>query len=71
MYVKLCDRCGKLTKNKPAFLVPVSKEKGTYSIDNQWFGEPVCLCDECMEEFISFRYDHKKYKINFVEETNE
>ena len=26
MYIKLCDRCGRVTKNGPAFLLPVSRE---------------------------------------------
>ena len=68
MYIKLCDRCGKPTKNKPAFLVPVSKEKGTLNIGGEWFGEEVCLCDECLQAFDEFRWKHKRYKIEFIEE---
>lgn len=71
MYIKLCDRCGKQTTNKAAFLVPVPEDKGSYRVDNQWFGEPICLCDECVKDFDNFRYNHKKYKINFIEEINE
>lgn len=71
MYIKLCDRCGRKTKNKPAFLIPVSKSEGSYCVDNQWFGESVCLCNECLADFDNFRYNHKSYKINFIEETNE
>ena len=69
MYIKLCDRCGKSTTNKPSFLLPTTEENGSYRVDNQWFGEPICLCDECEVDFYKFRYNHKHYKINF-EETN-
>lgn len=70
MYIKLCDRCGKQTTNGAAFLAPVPEDKGSYCIDNKWFGEPVCLCDECINDFNDFRFSHKYYKINF-EEVNE
>ena len=71
MYIKLCDRCGKQTSNGPAFLVPTSEEQGSYHIDKTWFGESVCLCEECLTDFNNFRYNHKKYRINFIEEINE
>lgn len=70
MYIKICDRCGQQTINKPSFLLPTIEEKGSYRVDNQWFGEPVCLCDECINDFDNFRFNHKYYKINF-EEVNE
>ena len=70
MYIKICDRCGQQTTNKPAFLLPTIEEKSSYHVDNQWFGEPVCLCDECINDFNDFRFSHKYYKINF-EEVNE
>ena len=70
MYIKICDRCGRQTVNKPSFLLPTIEEKGSYRVDNQWFGEPVCLCDECINDFNDFRFSHKYYKINF-EEINE
>ena len=69
MYIKICDRCGQQTTNKPSFLLPTIEEKGSYRVDNQWFGEPICLCDECINDFEDFRINHKYYKINF-EETN-
>lgn len=71
MYIKLCDRCRRPTKNKPSFLVPVPEKEGHYHIENEWFGKPVCLCDECIEDFNDFRYNHKRYKIDFIEEINE
>ena len=71
MYIKLCDRCGRQTSNGPAFLSPTSEKQGSYRIDNTWFGEPVCLCEECLEDFNNFRYNHKRYRIDFIEEINE
>ena len=71
MYIKLCDRCGKQTTNKPSFLVPVTNAEGSLQVDGAWFGKSVCLCDDCIEDFNNFRYSHKKYKINFIEETYE
>ena len=70
MYIKICDRCGRQTLNKPSFLLPTIEEKGSYRVDNQWFGKPVCLCDDCINDFDNFRFNHKYYKINF-EEVNE
>lgn len=71
MYIKVCDRCGKQTNNKPAFLEPVPRDKGSLCIDNEWFGEPVCLCDGCMEDFDNFRWKHKRYALEFVEKASE
>ena len=41
MYIKICDRCGKQTNNKPAFLIPVDRENGSLNIGGVWFGEDV------------------------------
>ena len=71
MYIQLCDRCGQQTKNKPAFLLPTTEDKGSYRVDNQWFGEPIVLCEDCLKDFDNFRWKHKKYEIHFIEETNE
>jgi hypothetical protein len=71
MYIQICDRCGKETKNKPAFLTPVGPDNGSYQVNGVWFGDPIILCDECLKDFDDFRWRHKKYKINFVEETDE
>ena len=70
MYIKICDRCGRQTKNKPAFLTPVSRENGSLSIEGEWFGDAVTLCDDCLKEFDDFRWKHKHFKIRF-EEINE
>ena len=69
-YIKLCDRCGRQTKSGPTFLVPTTEEKGTLMSGGVWFGEEVCLCDECFQDFCDFRWKHKKFKIKF-EEVNE
>lgn len=71
MYIKLCDRCGRQTTNTPSFLVPVTNVEGTLQVDGAWFGKPICLCNDCIEDFDNFRYNHTKYKINFTEETHE
>lgn len=71
MYIKICDRCGQQTNNLPAFLLPTTKDRSSYCVDKQWFGDPITLCDDCLTEFENFRYNHKKFKIQLVEETNE
>lgn len=67
MYIKVCDRCGKQTNNKPAFLTPTDEENGSLHINGQWFGNDITLCDECLKDFDNFRYNHKKFKIKWVE----
>ena len=67
MYIKVCDRCGKQTNNKPAFFTPTNEENGSLQIGGQWFGNDVTLCDECLKDFDNFRYNHKKFKIEWVE----
>ena len=71
MYIQLCDRCGKRTENNVAFLLPTTEDKGSYRVNNTWFGEPICLCDECLADFNYFRYNHKKFHWQYIEETNE
>ena len=67
MYIKICDRCGRKTNNLPAYLLPSTKETGGYCVDKQWFGKPVCLCDECLEEFKIFQ-TRKKFHWEYTEE---
>lgn len=67
MYIKLCDRCGRNTNNLPAYLLPSTKETGAYCVDKQWFGKPVCLCDECLKEFRIFQ-TRKKFHWEYTEE---
>ena len=71
MYIKFCDRCGRKTNNGLAFLIPTTREKGTYSVDNTWFGEGICLCNNCLNEFDKWRVNHDRFNKNFVEEDNE
>lgn len=71
MYIQLCDRCGVQTENKPAFLLPVTEDKGSYRVENQWFGNPITLYNDCLKDFDDFRYKHKFFRIHFVEETHE
>ena len=65
MYIKLCDRCGRVTKNKSAFLLPVSHEHGRYQINGVWFGdEDITLCNNCLDDFAKFRYEHENFNKN-------
>lgn len=53
MYIKLCDRCGRVTKNTAYLLVKTTKVKGTLQIDGSWFdqSESITLCNNCLEDF--------------------
>lgn len=55
MYIKICDICGRRTKNGPAFLVPTDRQHGSYQVDGAWFGEPIVLCNNCLMDFDEFR----------------
>ena len=69
MYKKFCDRCGRVTKNKYAFLLPVEKDKGSYVVDGVVFGNNgVDLCNNCLREFDNFRIEHLKYNTILDEE---
>ena len=70
MYVQLCDRCRRKTNNKPAFLMPVSKDDGYYQVGGVWFGDPIILCNNCLFEFNEFRCKHENFNLRFVEEDN-
>ena len=62
MYIKLCDRCGRVTKNGPAFLLPTDREHGTYQFNGAWFGDKaICLCNNCLDEFEDFRTEHERF----------
>lgn len=63
MWVQFCDRCGKRTNNRAAFLLPITDENDyEYSCNGTKFGSnTVTLCDECLDEFKKFRYNHEKY----------
>ena len=71
MLVQFCDRCGRTTDNKTAFLIPCSKEVGSYQVNGTWFGDPVVLCNHCIKEFDFFRYNHKAYNRDLVNDKDE
>lgn len=65
MYIKLCDRCGRVTNNGPAFLLPTDKEHGTYQYNGTWFGDKgVVLCNNCLDDFEKFRTEHEIFNRN-------
>lgn len=70
MYVQLCDRCGRKTKNGPAFLLPEkSSLTGSYQINGTWFdSKTICLCNNCLEDFETFRTVHERFNTFFEEE---
>lgn len=62
MYIKLCDRCGRVTENGPAFLLPSDREHGSYQVNGTWFGDKaVCLCNNCLDDFEKFRTEHEVF----------
>lgn len=64
MYIKLCDRCGRVTSNKVAFLLPNQDQSnnGFYQWGGVWFGEQgVCLCNNCLDDFEKFRTEHERF----------
>ena len=70
MYIQICDRCGRKTNNTPAFLLPVTKEKGSYQVNRAWL-EPVVLCNNCLHEFNDFlRFVHERFNTSYIEEDN-
>lgn len=72
MLIKFCDRCGKVTKNRIAFLLPVPSGAGNYQCDGVWFGsEGMVLCNDCLKEFESFKiasHQYNQYE-NLIHET--
>ena len=70
MYIKVCDRCGRVTNNRTAFLIPTTKDNGSYQIDSVWFGDPVVLCNFCLKEFRNFRYTHESFNHNLATDNN-
>ena len=63
MYIKLCDRCGRVTKNKIAFLLPEEDQTtGSYQFNGTWFCDRgITLCNNCLEEFEKFRTEHNHF----------
>ena len=48
MIITLCDRCGRTTKNDPVFT--------DYNT-----AEAVTFCNNCLEDFYKFRYEHENF----------
>ena len=65
MWVQFCDRCGKKTTNKAAFLLPIENQAtSNYSYlcnSTKFGGDTVTLCNDCLEDFKKFRYEHSRY----------
>ena len=70
MYKQFCDRCGRLTNNKYAFLLPEKNgTTGSYNLNGTWFGNcGIVLCNNCIKDFDNFRYNHNNYNTVFDEE---
>lgn len=60
---QFCDRCGRLTGNDAAFLLPASKNiERNYNVNGTWFGDnAIVLCDYCMDDFQRFRTEHDHF----------
>ena len=67
MYIKLCDRCGRVTKNRVAFLLPNEPGTGCYQFDGVWFGNNgITLCNNCLDDFENFRTEHERFNNTFT-----
>lgn len=56
-----CDRCGRETRNKAAFLVPCNKDYASIQVNGVWFGDPITLCKSCLDDFEKFRIEHQSF----------
>lgn len=64
MYIKLCDRCGRVTQNRVAFLLPSKNPSGSYQFNGVWFGDNgITLCNNCLEDFEKFRVEHDNFNM--------
>ena len=65
MYIKLCDRCGRVTQNGMAFLLPVNAKDGTYQINGTWFGNKgMILCNNCSGVFETYLNFDEKFNVD-------
>lgn len=75
MQITLCDRCGRVTKNLYAFLLPIKNQASadySYSIDGIKFeDDTVILCNDCLKDFEDFRTHHLSYNKNLDREGNK
>ena len=65
-----CDRCGRETKNKAAFLAPCDRDFSAIQVSGVWFGDPVVLCNPCKKDFDKFRYNHDSFNKNLEKDWN-
>ena len=68
MEIIVCDRCGRKTKNGPAFLL--QEKTGPYLVGTYRFGNPVILCNNCLIDFEDFRLNHKSFNKQLAIEDN-
>ena len=68
MEIIVCDRCGRKTKNGPAFLP--REQNGLYHVESCYFGKPVILCNNCLIDFEDFRLNHESFNKCLTEEDN-
>lgn len=72
MQITLCDRCGKVTKNSYAFLLPIKNQASanySYSLDGIKFeDDTVILCNDCLKDFNEFRHEHPRFNDRLIEE---
>ena len=63
MYIKLCDRCGRVTENRVNFLLPNKNQTtGSLQFNGVWFGdEGITLCNNCLDDFEKFRTEHESF----------
>lgn len=75
MQITLCDRCGKVTKNSCAFLLPIKNQASasySYSVNGTKFdGDAIILCNDCLKDFEYFRTSHISYNRDLDKEDNE
>ena len=72
MVKQFCDRCGRLTRNGAAFLLPASKAiDHNYNVNGTWFGDnAIVLCDWCIDDFEKFKYEHDHFNL-FLESDSD
>jgi hypothetical protein len=68
MEIILCDRCGRKTKNGPAFLLP---DKDGIVMFGKPFGTPIVLCNNCLKDFDTFRLEHDRFNTFITIEDSE
>lgn len=70
MTITLCDRCGKITKNRANLFVPITnsaREINSIQYQSQWFN-PIILCNDCLKDLDNFRWKHEHFNIDMTKE---